>query len=154
MCLMLLLMLIARPEFKSVKELRGKAIGILSFGGGTHAMAQMVIKYFGLDPEKDVKFISTGDGPARLASMKQGLTAATMISAPGDVQAVKMGFTIISRAYELFSYPVSGLVASVKKSKENPDEVKRVIKAGIRANRYIRINRAGTIQFLNRTAED
>jgi len=43
---------------------------------------------------------------------------------------------------------VSGLVATVKKIKEKPDEVKRVIKAGIKANRYIHQNREGTIQIM------
>jgi ABC-type nitrate/sulfonate/bicarbonate transport system substrate-binding protein len=36
----------------------------------------------------------------------------------------------------------------MKKIKERPDEIKKVIKAGIRANNYIRTNREGTIQFL------
>jgi ABC-type nitrate/sulfonate/bicarbonate transport system substrate-binding protein len=40
------------------------------------------------------------------------------------------------------------LAATVKKIKEKPDEVKRVIKAGIKANRYIPQNRAGTIQVI------
>ena len=40
------------------------------------------------------------------------------------------------------------MVASLKKIKEKPDEVKRVIKAGIKANRYIRQNRDGTIQVM------
>ncbi len=44
--------------------------------------------------------------------------------------------------------PETGLVASVKKIHEKPDEIKRVIRAGIKANRYIRANRDGTIQFL------
>jgi ABC-type nitrate/sulfonate/bicarbonate transport system substrate-binding protein len=56
-----------------------------------------------------------------------------------------MGFVILARAHELFSYPASGLVASVKKIREKPDEIKRVIKAGIKANRYIPQNRDGTI---------
>jgi ABC-type nitrate/sulfonate/bicarbonate transport system substrate-binding protein len=34
------------------------------------------------------------------------------------------------------------------KIKERPEEIKHVIKAGIKANRYIRTNRDGTIQFL------
>lgn len=38
--------------------------------------------------------------------------------------------------------------ATVKKIKEKPDEVKRVIRAGIKANRYIPQNRAGTIQVI------
>ena len=59
-----------------------------------------------------------------------------------------MGFVVLARADELFSYPLSGLVASVKKIKERPDEIKRIIKAGIKANRYIRQNRAGATQIM------
>ena len=59
-----------------------------------------------------------------------------------------MGFVVLARAYELFSYPTSGVVASLKRIKEKPDEVKRVIKAGIKATRYIRQNRESTIQFM------
>ena len=59
-----------------------------------------------------------------------------------------MGFVVLARANELFSIPTSGLVASVKKIKEKPDEIKRVIKAGIKANRYIRQNREGAIRFM------
>lgn len=38
-------------------------------------------------------------------------------------------------------------MVSVRKIKEKPDEIKRMIKAGIKASRYIRANRDGTIQF-------
>ena len=43
---------------------------------------------------------------------------------------------------------MTGVLASDKKIKEKPDEIKRVIKAGIKANRYIRQNRDGTIQAM------
>jgi len=68
-------------------------------------------------------------------------------SPAGGAQS-KMGFVVLARANELFSYPTSGVVVSVKKIKEKPDEIKRVIKAGIKANRYIRQNREGTIQLM------
>jgi NitT/TauT family transport system substrate-binding protein len=143
-------MLIARPEFKSVRELKGKTIGIQSFGGAVNVQANMILKHFGLDPEKDVKFLATGEGTSRLAAMKQGLTAATIGSAPVDHLGSKMGFVVLAKGYELFSYPNSGLVTTIKKTKERPDEVKKVIKAGIRAASYFRANREGTIQFLMR----
>jgi ABC-type nitrate/sulfonate/bicarbonate transport system substrate-binding protein len=41
----------------------------------------------------------------------------------------------------------------VKKIKEKPDEVKRVIKAGIKATRNIRQNREGTIQFMTESSK-
>ena len=44
--------------------------------------------------------------------------------------------------------PETGLVAGLKKINDKPDEIKRVIRAGIKANRYIRANRDGTVQFL------
>ncbi len=80
--------------------------------------------------------------------MKQNLTAATLGSPPIDFLGRKLGFIVIARAHELFSFPASGLVASARKIKEKPDEVKRVIKAGIKANRYIQQNREGTIQVM------
>lgn len=141
-------MLMARPEFKSVRELKGKTVGIQSFGGAVNVQANMILKHFGLDPEKDVKFLVTGEGTSRLAAMKQGLTAATIVSAPVDHLGAKMGFVVLARGYELFSYPNSGLVTTIKKIREKPDEIKKVIKAGIKASSYIRANREGTIQFL------
>jgi ABC-type nitrate/sulfonate/bicarbonate transport system substrate-binding protein len=83
---------------------------------------------------------------SRFAAMKQGLTVATLGSAPIDFQGRKMGFVVLTSAHELFSYPASGLVATVNKIKDRPDEVKKIIKAGIKANRYIAQNRDGTIQ--------
>jgi NitT/TauT family transport system substrate-binding protein len=140
--------LIARPEFKSVQELRGNAIGLNTSGGALESTARLIFKHFGLDPDKDIKFLPLGTNERRFSAMKQGLTAGTMGSPPLDFLGKKMGFVVLARAYELFSYPTSGVVASLKRIKEKPDEVKRVIKAGIRATRYIRQNREGTIQFM------
>jgi ABC-type nitrate/sulfonate/bicarbonate transport system substrate-binding protein len=138
--------LIARPEFKSVQELRGKTIGLNVFGGNLEIIARNIFKHFGMDPDKDVKFLAGGPLEARLASMKQGLIVATLGGPPTDFLGKKMGFVVLARAHELFSFPVTGVLASDKKIKEKPDEIKRVIKAGIKANRYIRQNRDGTIQ--------
>jgi len=59
-----------------------------------------------------------------------------------------LGLNVLARAYEIFTYPEGGLVTTTTKIKAKPDEVKRVIRAGIKASRYIRTNRDGTIQFL------
>jgi ABC-type nitrate/sulfonate/bicarbonate transport system substrate-binding protein len=140
--------LIARPEFKSVPELRGKAIGLNTSGGALESIGRLMFKHFGLDPDRDIKFLPLGTNERRFSSMKQGLTAGTLGSPPSDFLGKKMGFVVLARAHELFSYPTSGIVASVKKIKEKPEEIKRVIKAGIKANRYIRQNREGTIQLM------
>jgi ABC-type nitrate/sulfonate/bicarbonate transport system substrate-binding protein len=138
--------LIARPEFKSVQELRGKTIGLNVFGGNLEIIARNIFKHFGMDADKDIKFLAGGPLEARFVSMKQGLIVATLGGPPTDFLGKKIGFVVLARAHELFSFPVTGILASDKKIKERPDEVKRVIKAGLKANRYIRQNRDGTIQ--------
>ena len=140
--------LIARPEFKTIQDLKGKTIGLNSIGGGIESTVRMMLKYYGLDPDKDVKFLATGPLDTRFAALKQGLTVATAGSTPVDYLGKKLGYVVLARAYDLFSYPNTGLVASVKKIKEKPDELKRVIRAGIKANRYIHQNRDGTIQVM------
>ncbi len=140
--------LIARPEIKSVPEIKGKTIGVNAYGGALEAMARLIFKHFGLDPDKEVKFLATGPIDSRFGAMTQGLTVATLGSPPTDFLGKKLGFVVLARAHELFSFPVSGLIASARKIKERPDEVKRVIKAGIKANRYIRENRDGTLPVM------
>jgi ABC-type nitrate/sulfonate/bicarbonate transport system substrate-binding protein len=140
--------LVARAEFKSVQELRGQTIGLNILGGALEVTAKLIFKHFGLDPDKEIKFLANGPLESRFAAVSKGLTAATLGSPPTDFLGKKMGFVVLARAHELFSYPVSGPVVSVKKIKEKPDEIKRVIKAGIKANGYIRQNRDGTIPVM------
>jgi ABC-type nitrate/sulfonate/bicarbonate transport system substrate-binding protein len=138
--------IIARPDIKTIQDLKGKTIGLNSIGGGLESTVRMMLKHYGLDPDKDVKFLATGGAETRFAALKQGLTVATAGSTPVDYLGKKMGYVVLARAYDLFSYPNTGLVASVKSIKENPDRLKRVIRAGIKANRYLLQNRDGTIQ--------
>ena len=137
--------LIARPEFQSVQELRGKAVALNTFGGNIEVVARLIFKHFGLDADKEVKFLALGTNERRFAAMKQGFAAAPLGTPPMDFFGKKLGFVVLIRAHELFSYPASGVLVSVKKLRERPDEVKRVIKAGIRFNRYFRQSREGAI---------
>jgi len=142
------LALVARPEFRSVQQREGKTVAVLIFGGVAHFAARAIVKHFGLDPEKDLKYLAVGPPDARFAALSQGLVDAAVLGPPLDFEARKQGLNILARANDIFVFPETGLVTSVKKIQEKPDEIKRVIRAGIKANRYIRANRDGTIQFL------
>src|SRR5262245_15309842 len=142
------IVLMAQPRFKSVKELKGGTIAVSNFASPPIFIARMIAKRFGLDPDKDLKFLASGLPEARLAALTQGLASAAMLPVPWDSRATKMGFISLARAHELFTYPDVGLVANLNKINKRPEEIKHVIKAGIKANRYIRTNRDGTIQFM------
>jgi NitT/TauT family transport system substrate-binding protein len=140
--------LVARSDIKTVSELKGRTITIGTPGGSPDRHARLMIKHFGLQPDKDVKFASGGLTEGRLARLQQGLIDATVVPVPLDLQAKKLGLNVLARAYEIFSYPEGGLVTTTMKIKGKPDEVKRVIRAGIKASRFIKTNRDATIQFL------
>lgn len=143
-----LLSLIARPEFNSVTDLKGRSIGIGVIGSSPHIITRLVLKHFGLDPDKDVKSVPGGSADSRLASLQQGLIAAAVFPPPFDFHAKKLGFNILARASNLITYPEGGLSTTTKKIKERPEEVRRVIMAGIKANRYVRAEREASTQFL------
>jgi NitT/TauT family transport system substrate-binding protein len=140
--------LIAQPEYKALKELKGKTLGISSFGSTPDVGARMMLKQAGLDPEKDIKVLALGSDAARLTALKQRVVDVVVISPPADSQMEKQGYTILARAYELFSFPYLGLGTHTKKIKDKPEEIRRAIKATIRANRLIRENREEAVRIL------
>ena len=131
-----------------MQQLKGKTIAVLIYGGVAHFAARVMVKHYGLDPEKDLKYLAVGPPDARYAALSQGLVDAALLGPPLDFEARKQGLNILARANDIFVFPETGLVTSVKKIQDKPDEIKRVIRAGIKANRYIKSNRDGTIQFL------
>lgn len=140
--------LIAQPELKALKDLKGKTLGISSFGATPDVAARMMIKQAGIDADKEIKILALGSDAARLMALKQRVVDVVVISPPADTQMEKQGYRILARAYELFSFPYLGLGTHTRKIKDKPDEIRRVIKATIRANRFIRDNRDETVRAL------
>jgi NitT/TauT family transport system substrate-binding protein len=140
--------LIAQPEYKSLKDLKGKTLGISSFGATPDVGARLMLKQAGVDPEKDIKVLALGSDAARLTALKQRVVDVVVISPPADAQMEKQGYKILARAYELFSFPYLGLGTHLKKIRERPEEIRRAIKAAVRANRFIRDNREEAVRVL------
>ena len=111
--------IIARSEIKTVQDLKGKTIGLNSIGGGLETGGYVEDS---VDLDKDANFLATGGIVTRFALN----TAAWRRRAqPGRLFGKKFRrYMVLARAYDLFSYPNTGLVASLKKIKESPDQLK------------------------------
>lgn len=141
-------LLIARPEFKTIRDLKGKTLAVSNYGATSDVAARMMMKQGGLDPERELKIVQLGAERGRYAALKEGIVDVAVLSPPTDTDAIRNGYRVLSRFHEHFKLPFTGLGTNLKKLKEKPDEVKRMVKALLRANRFVRSNREGTIQTL------
>jgi NitT/TauT family transport system substrate-binding protein len=141
-------MLIARPEYKSIRDLKGKTLAVSTYGATSDVAARMMMRHGGVDPEKELKIIPLGADRARFGALREGIVDVAVLSPPADSEAAKYGLNVLSRFYEIYKMPFTGLGTHQKKLKEKPDEIKRMLKAMIRTNRFIRQNREGTIQTM------
>jgi NitT/TauT family transport system substrate-binding protein len=141
-------LLIARPEYKSIRDLKGKTLAVSTFGATSDVAARMMMKQGGIDPEKELRIIPLGVERARYAALREGIVDVAVLSPPTDSEATRSGYRVLSRFFEHFTMPFTGVGANTKKLKEKPDEVKRMVKALLRANRFVRANREGTIQTM------
>ena len=139
---------IARPEINGMKALKGKTVGIGVYGSSNDIIARMMLERSGIDPDKETKLVAFGTDGARFAALKEGLVEAAIIAPPADAQARKLGLSVLARANDLFKFPHIGLGTTNKKLKENPQEVVRVIRAFIKANRFVREHRQEAINVL------
>ncbi|HET7008541.1 MAG TPA: ABC transporter substrate-binding protein [Candidatus Binatia bacterium] len=141
-------LLIARPEYKTIRDLKGKTLAVSTYGATSDVAARMMMKHGGVDPEKELKIIQLGAERGRYAALKEGIVDVAVLSPPTDTDAQRNGFRVLSRFHELFKLPFTGIGTNLKKLKEKPDEVKRMVRAMLKANRFVRANREGTIQTM------
>src|SRR6266498_1947141 len=141
--------LLARPEIKSVKELSGKKVGLAGFADATHVLARLILARNGIDPEKEVQFVPLGSDSGRFAGLQQKLADAVVTSPPLDFEGKKLGYNILARAYEYVNYPLSGVGVNIKSIEQNRDQVKKPIRALIKASRFIRENREEAVKVIS-----
>ena len=141
--------LIARPEIKSPKDLKGKIIGVDSVAGTVDYLSRVAVRHFGFEPEKDVKIIVTGESPTRLAALRAGAIDATPIDVAFAVKAEDEGFKRLVYLGDLIELPLSGIAVMDQKLQTQRDQVRRVVRAGARGVRFMKQNRAETVQMLS-----
>jgi len=139
--------LVVRPEIKSVSELKGKSVGVPGLLGAQQISAKFIFKHYGLDPDKDVVYRIVDSG-TRIAAMLSGSIDSSMMDYGEAFRAKKVGLKFLVNAADLHGLLAGGLAANVRKLREQPDQVMRVLKAMTQALKYIQENPEGTQQVM------
>ena len=82
--------LVVRPEVNSVRELKGKSVGVPGFLGSQHVSAKFILKHHGLDPDKDVAYRVVDTG-ARIGAVLSGSIDSSMMDYAEAFRAKKAG---------------------------------------------------------------
>jgi NitT/TauT family transport system substrate-binding protein len=142
--------LMAKPNFKSVAELKGKYIGISRFGGTTDLAARVALSKNGLDPQRDVALIMIGLPSTRLAALMAGSVDATIANPPDNVLLKQKGFTELLFLGDAIEFPSNGFATTEKRLVEQRDQVKRVLRALYRGLAFSRERAADTTTMIER----
>jgi NitT/TauT family transport system substrate-binding protein len=140
--------LITKPAIDSIEKLRGKVLGISSFGASTDTMARAVLNYHKLTPNQDVKILAVGGGLNRLAALKSGAIDATLIEAPYNIMLEQEGFARLLFVGDLIPSPIAGFGTTLERIQKHPGEVRRLVAATLRAIQHVKSNREESIKSI------
>ncbi len=111
----------------SIKELKGKKVGVSALGARSDLIARVILRRAGLDPAKDVELVATGLAPARALALSKNLVQGVPLNENVAAEAQRMGIKIL----ELKSVPVVTDLLMTTRSyiKREEEAVRRFMKA-------------------------
>jgi NitT/TauT family transport system substrate-binding protein len=119
-------------------DLRGKKIAVGGIGSSQDRIILKYIEQANLAPG-DINRIAMGaDAGRRIQAIKSGAIHATLLD-PGTLNyAEKEGLNVLAFMGDLFPFPFQAFAATDKKLKENPEQVKRWLRAMVGALIFVR----------------
>ena len=109
----------SRPDIPNAAALKGKRVGVSSFGATGDLAARVGLRSLGLDPEKDVTIITLGTDTLRHAALIAGTVQATHMPVPLNIQLKKEGYHELVYAGKILQRPLTGLATCRKNSEES-----------------------------------
>jgi NitT/TauT family transport system substrate-binding protein len=140
--------LIASPEIKSVSQLRGKNIAIMSPEGSLAVVAREILRKNGIDPTKDVNLVVMGGDEVRFPALQTKSISATLFNTAMSLRAQKEGFSKLANAAEYANLVEGGLATSQDKIKQGPEKIFRFVRAALKGLNYYVTKREAAIKYM------
>jgi ABC-type nitrate/sulfonate/bicarbonate transport system substrate-binding protein len=143
--------LVAQPSIKRHEDLRGK-IGGTHIAGTTAEFALKVgLKRIGLDPLKDVNLRVIGGAIERMVALQKGIVNFTVVTEAGKAMGERLGYpTVVDMVALQIPFPQNGIYTSTKLIRENPDFVRRYLRAYVEAINYFKTHKEDTIKIMRK----
>jgi len=138
-------------KIKTYQELKGKKIGVSDFGGTEYPVTRDVLKILGIDPDKDVKWVSVGNGtPAGIALQRHDIDALAYYDTGfGQIEAAGIKLIYLPRPANLPMIGGQFLMAPPKLIEKEKDLVVGLGRSVDKASHFLLANpEAGADAFL------
>ncbi len=130
--------LVADPAIKSAADLRGKKVAIGTAGDTQDRMITMFVERSGVSSKEIDRIAMGADTNTRVMAIKSGAAQASTVDPGGLVFAQRQGLHSLGFLGDLFPMPFQGFVTTDKKLRENPNQIKRWMRAVIRGLMFVR----------------
>jgi ABC-type nitrate/sulfonate/bicarbonate transport system substrate-binding protein len=139
--------LVTRPEITNPKELKGKKIATTGVAAIATFMLKQILTKHGLDGNKDVIYLDVGQGNQLPALLGGGFDAAVLSVEQRYIGLDKGMHEMFFMGNEVKN-SWGTLATTDKLIKENPKVVASFVRATLKALRYIRQDKEGTVSAL------
>jgi ABC-type nitrate/sulfonate/bicarbonate transport system substrate-binding protein len=119
--------LMARPELKTLQDLKNKRIGVSGLGGTSHLALLFALEKQGFNP-KDVVILGVPPGNL-VPSLESKFLDAVSLNPPYMFFAQRQGFRRLLDVGAYVEMPSGGLTATLRTIKNRPEEIKKIIRA-------------------------
>jgi NitT/TauT family transport system substrate-binding protein len=140
----------AQPGIKKWSDLKGKSVGIATFGSLNDSLTRYALVRHGLTPERDVNMLQVGNAANSFQGLVGGRLDATILSAPYTWNAQAAGMTTLgTQASEVAPmWPAQCFSAKKTFINENPNTIVAILRAHVSAIRLARADRATAAKVL------
>jgi NitT/TauT family transport system substrate-binding protein len=143
-----------QPDINKVEDLKGKTIGLERPGQAAYTEAVVVLgKFFKMEPGKDYKVITFNAESDRVAALINKSIHAAILSFPHAARAERAGMKVLVKTGDYIPRLGGTFITHRDFLKEKRDVTKRFIRAMVKANDYVKANRQGTIEIIQKYFE-
>jgi ABC-type nitrate/sulfonate/bicarbonate transport system substrate-binding protein len=139
---------VARPELKRPEDIKGKKLASTGLGSLGDFLHRVVMKRYGVNPERDVTWLTIGAPPDRVQALEAKLVDAADLSYPFDVQAQKKGYRVLWDARIEVPYPSMSVVTRKKTVQEDRDTVMQMMRAHVEGIHFLKTQKEASQKIL------
>ena len=140
--------LMSKPEIRTIKDLKGKVLGVATLTSGESFLSRRLLKDVGIDADKEMTLRVIGNTPDRLQALRAGVVDATTLTTPVDIIAERLGLRRLAFMGDTLESINGGFGVSERWLQQRPDQIKKMIAVAFRGMSHARAQRQESIALI------